>query len=225
VNVFGRFADDAVYAYGDDVVNETAPRTIVTGPEIEAAVAELDGAEILSSVKEGRDRLLEARLADTTIGAALQLDASGAIVRAVSYRSQLVEPSRTWANPPAQQGDVRQLLEAYFSLLEGGDAAGAAACFSEDVLYSHPPYAPGRPRVEYRGRDALQAGFEKRGLRPWRHRILVAVQDGSECIVEGDVGGLDDGRRGGFLSSLSLDADGRILRYCSFYTEPAVPRV
>lgn len=225
MNVFGRFADDAVYAYGADLVNETAPRTIVTGPEIESALAELDGAEILSSVEEGRDRLLEARLGDTTIGAALQVDASGAIVRAVSYRSQLVEPSRTWANPPARPGDARPVLDTYFSLLEGGDAAGAAACFSEDVLYSHPPYAPGQPRVEYRGRDALRSGFEKRGPRPWRHRILVAVQSGSECIVEGDVGGIAAGGRGGYLSSVSLDEAGLILRYCTFYTEPAVPRV
>jgi hypothetical protein len=34
--------------------------------------------------------------------------------------------------------------------------ADAAACFSEDTLYSHPPYRPtgidGHDRVEFRGR-------------------------------------------------------------------------
>jgi hypothetical protein len=41
---------------------------------------------------------------------------------------------------------------------------------------------------------------------------------------EGDVLGLEPGRTGGWISSLTLDAEGMIARYCAFYAEPAAPR-
>jgi hypothetical protein len=50
----------------------------------------------------------------------------------------------------------------------------------------------------------------------------VVLQRGADCLLEGTAGGTALG--GSFISSLSLDADGRIQRYAAFYCEPPVPR-
>ena len=55
-------------------------------------------------------------------------------------------------------------------------------------------------------------------------QFLESIQRGRHCILEGLVEGLPDGRSGSFISSLSLDDDGRIERYVSFYCEPSVAR-
>jgi hypothetical protein len=106
--------------------------------------------------------------------------------------------------------------------LIAGDFGGAAACFSIDCLYSHPPYRPGTPRVEFRGRDALRRGFEQqRGARPVRPAISRSVQHGADCLIEGVVDGDPPG--GSFISSATLDPDGLIRRYVAYYTTSRVP--
>jgi hypothetical protein len=223
------FADDALLAYWDGNGEETAPRTLARGRE--AIAGALDGGrpEILVSVGDRGDRLFEGRLVGpggeplATLAASLQLDAAGAIIRALLYRTAHVEPSPSWSVPSsARPGDARAVLDAYFEHLEAGRFEAAADCFSADCLYSHPPYAPGAGRVEFRGRAELLAGFVARGNRPYEHEISVALQHGSECLLEGTATGTALG--GSFVSSLSLDADGRIRRYAAFYCEPPVPR-
>jgi SnoaL-like domain len=211
------FAADATYAFGADPVDECAPRAVVSGRDEAAAALAHDlgdgRVELLACVHGGRDCLLEGRVVNggpvAAIGAAVRLDSAGAVERVLSFRTQPVEPPPR-AVPNEHHGQV--VLDGYFERLERADFAGAAACFSPDVLYSHPPYAPGGARVEHRGREALAAGFAARGPRTWRHRIITFLQDGSECLVEGDVEGL-----GVWLSSFSLDEHGKIARYCSFY--------
>ena len=102
----------------------------------------------------------------------------------------------------------------------------AASHFSDDVLYSHPPYRhtgiTDPDRVEFRGRAALLAAFERRGKASFDHEVLTSIQRGPHCLFEGAVRNLPDGGTGSFISSLSLAADGTIRRYVSFYCEPGV---
>jgi hypothetical protein len=205
-------APSVTYAFGADPADECAPRTLVTGRE--AAFAALEGelaggqAAIETCAVDGRDCLVEVGVPGlATIGASLRLDRAGAIERVLSFRTRPVG-----RRPGVDAGDAQAVLATYLERLEEGDFEGAAACFSADVLYSHPPYAPGGERFERHGREDLLAAFVARGPRSWRHRVLTCVQQGGECLVEGDVEGL-----GVWLSSFSLDEQGLISRYCSFY--------
>ena len=155
-----------------------------------------------------------------TFCASLRLDEKGTITRLLSFRSDPVPPPTSWAGEREGGHDARAAIDSYLAALERSEFGAAAECFAPDVLYSHPPYAPGGPRVEVRGRKALRAAFTARGPRSWRHRILVGVQRGGECIVEGDVEGVGGAAAGTFLSCISLAEDGLIRRYCSFYARP-----
>jgi hypothetical protein len=222
------FAEDALLAYQDDSGEETAPRVLAHGrDEIGATLAR--GAfgngrpEFLVRLDDGANRLLEGRLAgeggDETVAASLQLDRTGAITRGLLFRTPLVAPSPTWdVEDDAAPGDARAVLDTYFEQLGHGRFEEAANCFSDDCLYSHPPYAPGGGRAEFRGRDELLAGFVRRGYKAYEYAFAVTLQRGSECMLEGTAGG------GSFVSSLTLDEDGRIHRYAAFYCEPPVPR-
>lgn len=219
------FAPDAVYAYWDGSGDETASRAITRGrAPIGAVLARWAGAKTLVSVVDGRDCFVEGRLGDTaTFVAVLQLDGAGAIARALSFHAPLVEPAPAPALPSSH--NARAILDRYFLNLKAGDFEAACACFSDDCLYSHPPYSAGAARAEFRGRAELLAGFEDvRGARPSRlPRIVCCVQDGTNCFIEGVVDG--DRPRGSFVSSVSLDRDGLIRRYVAFYSDSRVPRL
>jgi hypothetical protein len=165
---------------------------------------------------EGR---IESDPAETLI-ASFTVDGD-AIRRQLVFRCQLVDP------PPAggsvANHDGRAAVERYFEALETADMPAAVACFSRDTLYSHPPYkhAPEEGRAEFRGRAELLAGFERRGYRTVHHQLLAHAQDGAAFLVEG---GTDDEPGGGsFMSSVTLDGDGRIRRYVALFTQPRVP--
>jgi hypothetical protein len=210
-------AEDAVLAHWDGNGEETAPRTLVTGRETVRATLDRYHAGTLVAIDDGANCLLEGVIAGDTFAASLQCDADGALTRCLLYRTPYIEPSPTWADRDATTpADARAVLDAYFEHL------AAADCFPEYCLYSHPPYAPGAERAEFRGRDELLAGFVRRGNRPYAHTIEVALQRGPECLLEGTATGTALG--GSFVSSLSLDRDGRIRRYAAFYCEPSVPR-
>ena len=117
------------------------------------------------------------------------------------------------------------MLDRYFRSLTAGDFEAACACFSDDCLYSHPPYSARAARAEFRSRAELLAGFQSvRGARPsLLPRIVCCVQDGTHCFVEGVVDG--DPPRGSFVSSVALDRDGLIRRYVAFYSDSRVPRL
>jgi hypothetical protein len=226
--------DGALAALPGDGV-ETDPRVVARDrPGLRRALEPVfDGrrAEVLSSVST-RERdvcLAEGRLLDQggaavqTYLASFRLDRDQ-ISRALVFSCPLVEPSRTWTTGdggPAP-GDARAMVDRYFEYLDAAEFEAAADCFSEDVLYSHPPYGPGQPRAEFRGRAELLAGFERRGPKPDReHHIELSPQRGSECFLEGFT--IDQPRGGSFISGVSLDVDGRIQRYLAVYCEPVVP--
>jgi hypothetical protein len=226
------FAPNAVCAYWDGAGEETAARSIARGTAaIRDALERSAGSrpQPLVSVHDGADCFVEGRMAApghdvATFVASIQLNGDGTIARCLCFHGPAVEPSPTWQRDTrAAQGAAQTTLERYFRGLRSGDFEAASDCFSMDCLYSHPPYWPGTPRVEFRGRDELLAGFRRRGMRPVRQTIVRCVQQGSECFIEGVVDG--NGSGGSFVSSLSLDADGLIQRYVAFYSASRVVRV
>jgi ketosteroid isomerase-like protein len=159
----------------------------------------------------------------TTFAASLRFNGDGVITRYLAYMCAEALPADHGDGVAIDAGDV---LDAYFVSLESGAFEKAAECFSDDVLYSHPPYQhtgiTDSHRINFRGREALLDGFRRRGRTSFNHRILVRAQHGPHCLIEGTIDGLPEDRTASFLSSLSLDADGHIRRYVSFYCEPAV---
>ena len=127
----------------------------------------------------------------------------------------------------AEPADAATVVHDYFVALDEGRFADAAARFSDDVLYSHPPYRhtgiDDPDRVEFRGRAALHQAFLARGRTSFKHEVLASLQRGPHCVFEGAVDDLPQGGTGSFISSLSLAGDGTIRRYVSFYCEPGIP--
>jgi hypothetical protein len=98
----------------------------------------------------------------------------------------------------------------------------AAAHFSADALYSHPPYAGGSERVLFTGREALWRGFEfERGPSPARQVITGFWQSGERVFIEGVVDGLPGG--GTFFSTAQISSQGEIARYIAFYSATRIP--
>jgi hypothetical protein len=225
-------ADDALYAYWDGSGAETAERTVVHGRDaIRAALAATSEMRPLVSLRDDENWFVEGVLVPATgrtvatFAASAQVDLSGRIVRCLAFRCPPVEPSVSWGRGAEEaSGDRLEILQRYLHHLIAGELVEACECFSEDCLYSHPPYAPGTPRAEFRGRDELLNGFRQtRGPRSSRSRIVCGLQRGADCFIEGVVEN-DAGPKGSFVSSASLDGDGLIRRYVAFYTAPPIPR-
>lgn len=227
------FAEDAVYAYWDGSGAETGPRRIAEGrAAIADALAREGDVRLVPRIclHDGRSCFVEgdhvtpegARVA--TFCWSAQLDAAGLLTRVLAQHCRPVEPSPTWRSSPPERGDdAGPVLDRYFGHLHAERFPEAVACFSPDVVYDHPPYAPGGPRVVFRGREALLDGFTR--VRPRsavRQVTLSRLQAGRDCFVEGVAEGIPDG--GSFVSSLSLDADGLIERYIAFYTVSRIAR-
>jgi hypothetical protein len=207
---------------------ETAPRRLTEGREELRTILPGsfgNGPMTLLTVAGTEDGhwLLEARIesdpAETLIAS---FTTEGDLIsRQLVFRCRLVEPPPASSATATHDGLVG--VERYFEHLEAADMPAAVACFSTDALYSHPPYkhAPEEGRAEFRGHGELLAGFERRGYRTVHHELLAHAQSGADFLVEG---GTDDEPGGGsFISSVSLDADGRIRRYLALFTQPRVP--
>ncbi len=181
-------------------------------------VARADGRhEVLMCVTDQDVFFLEGRVGKVTFAASLQLDADGAVARSLCFRCPLVP-----APPPRVDNTspwVLPLLERYFRHLGEARFDEASVCFSNDCLYSHPPYRPGEPRAEFRGREQLHAGWvTRRGTAAVRGAILRCVQNGSHAFIEGVANG------GSFVSSIALDPEGLICRYVAFHARLRAPR-
>lgn len=234
------FSEDALYAVPPLGSIETAPRVATVGRAALLAWFEDRGPrtwvhDVLLCTVDGPACLLEGVSHDTGDGrvlasfvASLRLAGDGTIARYLAWgTTPAVTPSPADAAPATDPtADAGAVLGRYFDALDTGDFDAAAACFSPDVVYSHPPYRhtgiDGDRRVELRGRAALLANFRARGRQSFDHRLLACVQRGPHCLVEGRVENIPGGRDGSFVSSLTLDGDGLVRRYVSFYCEPAV---
>lgn len=233
------FAPGGLYAVPFPGVAETGPRAETTGPAALLARFSARGPKpwrhvVRLCVTEGLDTLVEGVLLDgeneeiSTFMGSARIGADGLIERYLAFSCPGArDPIPTGVEDRTVPADATGVVHQYFTDLDEGRFAAAASHFSDDVLYSHPPYKhtgiPDPGRIEFRGRPALEAAFRTRGKTSFDHEVLTSIQRGPHCIFEGAVNNLPDGGTGSFISSLSLDAEGRIRRYVSFYCEPGVP--
>jgi hypothetical protein len=231
------FAPGAVYAAVANETDEVAPRAVLEGHEIGAGLAADPRLGCAHQVRvccvEGDDCLLEGWILDSggertrSFAASVQLDGAGTISRCLLFRTPAVEDAGVVGGPNPGGADVRQLLDEYFEELQAARFEAATENYSEDLLYSHPPYSPGAARAEFRGRGELLAGFEARGDLPARIFIDRSIQRGAYLLLEGHSfsDGTPQGPQSSFVSSASLDAGGRIRRYVAFQCKELVPRL
>lgn len=235
------FAEDAVYAVPPPDGIETDPRAVSTGRREIAARFERRGLrpyvhDVLLCTVEGRDAALEGVTRDRSGGealasfaATLQLAEDGTIARYLAYSSPLVTPLPADVNPSSTvPGVAIDKIHEYFHALDESRFEDAAGCFSADTLYSHPPYKDpsvgGHGRAEFNGRDELTAAFHRRGTQQIDHRIVFSSQRGPHLLLEGIVNDTAGALLGTFASEATLDDDGLIQRYASWYTQPGIPR-
>ena len=230
------FGPSGVHAVGPSGGDETAPRTVSIGP---ARIAQLLSEQRTAGrhlphvcVTAGPVVLVEGVLHDGhqstgTLVCSVTVGADGLIARYLAFSCRGAR-DRIPNDVPLERtpGDAAAVVHDYFACLDDGDFTGAAARFSIDALYSHPPYRhtgiDDPDRVEFRGRAALEAAFNTRGKASFDHEVVALGQRGPHCVFEGAVNNLPGGGSGSFISSLSLAADGTIRRYVSFYCEPGV---
>ncbi len=224
--------------------NRLAPdaRTWLAGPEqgltaeIESAAGPKAGAEALGRLSPSRLTVVATVRAERACWAELvrhgdvepetclagltqQLD--GRVSRIVWLRAPLVPPCEVDVGDRVPDG--RPVLEGYFDALMASRFREAAAHFTVDTLYSHPPYAGGGKRVLFRGQDELRHGFEtERGPSPARQIITGFWQHGGRVFVEGVIEGIPDG--GTFFSTAQIDSAGEIARYVAFYSTTRIAR-
>ena len=149
----------------------------------------------------------------------LTFDGDELVSRLILLRAGLVPPA-TGESTSAPPG--RPILEAYFDDLMNSRFREAAAHFSADALYSHPPYAGGSARVLFKGRGALRRGFAiERGPSPARQVITGFWQSCERVFIEGMVEGIPDG--GSFFSTAQISPHGEIARYVAFYSTRRIP--
>ncbi len=230
------FAADAVYAIPGDPDNENAPRTVYRGAEIREGVAS-DPAlgrrhHIRVCLSDGLNCLLEGPVlaeddvATNHFAVSIQLDENRRIARMLSFRTPPIDDPIGTDVENASGVDIRSAVDGYFGELEAGRFEQAAEYFSADCLYSHPPYAPGTPRANFRGEPELLAGFKVRGPQTWSHEIPISIQRGAHLMLEGCayLDGTPEGPSGSFVSSATVDEDGKIKRYLAVYAAPLIER-
>lgn len=206
----------------------------VSGPEASAeALARLAPSRLTVVATVDSKRAWWAEIArhrgaeSETCIAGLSHGLGGQVSRLVWLRAPLVpaaEPSAQPDDPDVATGaaDARPVLESYFEALMGSRFREAAAHFTVDTIYSHPPYAGGVERVLFRGREALARGFEtERGPTPARQIITNLWQRGTRVFVEGVIEGIPKG--GTFFSTAELAPEGEIARYVAFYSATRIP--
>jgi len=145
----------------------------------------------------------------------LTCDDGGAVSRVVWLRAPLVPDSEVGESKSFPDG--QPVFESYFADLMRSQFREAAAHFSIDSIYSHPPYGGGTERVLFRGQDALWHGFvTERGESPVRQVITGFWQRHDRVFIEGVIEGIPHG--GAFVSTAQLTSDGTIARYVAFYS-------
>lgn len=102
-------------------------------------------------------------------------------------------------------------LEDYFEALANDDLEGAAAAFTDDGVYYHPPNF--RDEVVVEGQAELHEYFvENRGAKDIEHEILKVVTDGDGCGLVGRLTGGNIDGEDYFVSFAELE-DGKISYY------------
>jgi ketosteroid isomerase-like protein len=239
--------NDAVVQLAPDVLlalpppggHEVDPRQIARGREEARALLGERGPtgarhEVVLCAAEGPSCYIEGVTRDRgsepllTFVANFQIDPAGMIRRYLAFACEPAVRLSPRTDSDSTMGDAARAVEGYFRAMDNGRFDDAAAFFSEDVLYCHPPYRhtniTSNRRVDFIGRRQLLEVFNSRGRTSFSHRVIETVQRGPNAMFECMVEGLPGGGIGSAVCSLSLDNDGRIRRYVAFYCEPGVER-
>jgi len=230
-----QYSDDAQYIVPFAGSQESDPPNVVGASELKAYFDRRGHLpyrhEILFSAVEGEHAFVEgvSVLAgsghrDRSFVASVTLASDGRIRRYLAYAAaSTIDPSPS--TETRSDHDAHAVVDRYFNALREARFEEAAACFSEDCLYSHPPYRHTQikdpNRVELHGRDALLANFNRRGPASFGYRMDAFVQRGPNAMFEQAVVGLPGGKDGLSMGSLTLAGDGLIRRYAAFYFDPA----
>lgn len=180
--------------------------------EVAAAVASDDAC--WAEITRRSDGEVETCVTGLTYGPA------GRVSRLVWLRVPLAPEREVEAPDAVPEG--RPILERYFDDLTNSRFREAAAHFTADTIYSHPPYAGGTTRVLFEGREALARGLaEERGPSPVRQIITGFWQNGGCVFMEGVIEGIPNG--GTFFSTAQISGGGEIARYVAFYSATRIP--
>jgi hypothetical protein len=218
-----RFADDVRGYFSSSAQGLVAECCRTDGPDATTrAIASLAPCELTLVAEAGDDSKWWAELTcvvpdhePETIVLSLCGDAGGAIERIVCLGASYV-PMPT-ASEAGSAAPARALFEGYFEALQDSRFDDAAAYFSADALWAHPPYAGNPERELARGRQELIHTFvRKRGDSPVRQVITGLWQADDRVFMEGVIEGIPNG--GSFASTGQLSASGEVNRYVAFYT-------
>lgn len=112
----------------------------------------------------------------------------------------------------ASAPDGAAVFDAFRAALGDGPAA-ASRCFTPDGVFSHASFVAGGPRVLARGRRDIETALQARPPGPPRAELAAVGQVGRWVMIEG--WGVSPQGRKPFVSSLTMDDAGLILRYTS----------
>ena len=218
-----RFADGVRGYFSSPAQGLVAQCCRTDGPDATTrAIASLAPCELTLVAEAGDDSEWWAELTRVvpdhdpeTIVLSLRDGGGGAIERIVCLRASYV-PMPT-ASEAGSTAPARALFEGYFEALQDSRFGDAAAYFSTDALWVHPPYAGSPERELARGRRELIHTFvHKRGDSPVR-QVITGFWQADDCVfLEGVIEGIPNG--GSFASTGQLSASGEVNRYVAFYT-------
>jgi hypothetical protein len=218
-----RFANEVRGYFSSSAEGLEAQCCRTDGPDATTrAIASLAPCELTLVAEAGDDREWWAELTRVvpdhepeTIVFSLRCAGGGAIERIVSLGTGYV-PMPT-AFEAGSTAPARALFEGYFEALQDSRFDDAAAYFSTDALWAHPPYAGSSERELARGRrELIHTLVHKRGETPVRQVITGFWQAHDRVFLEGVIEGIPNG--GSFASTGQLSASGEVNRYVAFYT-------
>jgi len=113
-----------------------------------------------------------------------------------------------------------EAVETYLQCLRDQRFDDAAAQFTEDAHYLHPPTF--QDEVEEVGRENIRQYFvDSRGPRDIDHSIERAVVDGDSCAVYGRMTGGDVDGDERFVSYAEIE-DGKLSYYCAAFLKGTI---
>jgi hypothetical protein len=186
----------------------------------ELAAFGLSSRDLVAQAESAEDSWAEfSRVEDArgpeTVVLSSRTNANGEITRVVLLAVPRV-PGRVESGAGTAP-EARAAFERYFAALQASRFEQAAARFSQDAVWSHPPY-PGSPDRELaRGRRELVDIFiNKRGSSPVVQLITGFWQSGDTVFLEGVVEGIPNG--GSFVGTGQMTSSGEVSRYVAFYS-------
>jgi len=117
-------------------------------------------------------------------------------------------------------------LLRYFDALDRFDIDGCLACFTDGVIYHHPPYGnliPERKGDGWHmasGQAELRKLLEFRGPQPEKHYVTAFARDGNTCFNEGFAERQENRNAASWLTIFKVDGRGLISEYHPYSCVP-----